>query len=995
MAKLRRQHSRFVGRVELLEDRRMMSATSPTDPLAITHETDELPSIEQHVLGEPDFWIDNSNPTDLDAYFDEVEQMLASAHAQTGWNTIQHYGFTGLGQTVAVIDSGIAWDHFALGGGLGAGYRVVGGWDFTEENDANPYDDGPSGSHGTHVSGIIGGSGSNSGVAPGVDFVGLRVFNDSGQGFFSWVENALRWVYNNRNSFENPITTVNLSLGVSSWNAATIPNWANLEDEFAQLESAGIFIAVSAGNSFSTYNTPGLSYPAASPYVVPVMATTGTGSLASFSQRLGRAIAAPGQGINSTQPDYAGNGNGVADDYGVKSGTSMAAPYLAGAAVLVRQAMQAAGMTGINQDRIYDHMMATADTIFDSVTSQSYKRLNLGRAIDALMENAVATDDYGSTPSEAHNLGTLTSAASLTGAIETSGDVDCFRFTAASTGTISFTAAASGGMTPAWQVWGATAAPGAAGTLRFSVVAGQTYTIGLSSSTGTGSYSLASFFEPFTYTDWGTVGYTVQSDVMVAGERWFRVQASRAGLLTVHGAFNAAAGSVNVSLYNSGMQLVAGGTTQGGVTRADVTAAAGGVYFVRVSGTNSDVDLKFVNLVTHSGSSVTAVGTAGTDAFTFSAGAINILSVNGVAYGWANGAVTQFSIQAGGGWDSIVINGSAAAETVWLEATKATMASSTFLLSATDVEMKTANSGGGPDFAYLFDSSGNDAVASLPNQVTTTLAGGQTLQANNYARTKVWAMFGGVDTAAIYDGAGNDAYFGGAYRGVMMGSGFNNEVLGFDHINVHATAGGIDQATLYDSFGNDVLTAWHNRATMTGPGFSYEALGFERVKAWSVVGGNDAATLYDSPGNDHYFGSAFRGVMMGAGFNNDVEGFAHIVTHATAGGVDQSTLYDTAGNDTFSAWSNRATLAGANFGHEVRGFEKVTARAISGGADEVHVYGSTGIDSLVGNGQVATYGGLNFLYEMVGFDEVTAHGLLDSDAVDVDATDFIFSQVGA
>jgi subtilisin family serine protease len=361
MAMLRTKKGRFAGRIELLEDRRVMSTTTPTDPPAVAGSFDELPLVNQHVLDEPDFWIDPTGQTDFDGYFDDVEQMLASAHAQTGWNSVQtNYGFTGRGQTVAVIDSGIAWDHFALGGGLGAGYRVVGGWDFTQENDANPYDDGPSGSHGTHVSGIIGGSGSsNSGVAPAVDFVGLRVFNDTGQGFFSWIENALRWVHNNRNSFANPITTVNLSLGVSSWNAATIPNWANLEDEFSQLEADGIFIAVSAGNSFSTYQTPGLSYPAASPYVVPVMATSDAGALASFSQRLSRAIAAPGQNIASTLPDYKGNANGLTDDYGAKSGTSMAAPYVAGAAVLIRQAMQFVGRSSITQDMIFDHMMMT------------------------------------------------------------------------------------------------------------------------------------------------------------------------------------------------------------------------------------------------------------------------------------------------------------------------------------------------------------------------------------------------------------------------------------------------------------------------------------------------------------------------------------------------------------------------------------------------------------------------------------------------------------
>ncbi len=82
------------------------------------------------------------------------------------------YGLDGKGQTVAVIDSGIAWDHYALGNGFGEGNKVVGGWDFAE-NDSNPYDDGPAGYHGSHVAGIIGSTDSQyTGVAQGVDLVG-------------------------------------------------------------------------------------------------------------------------------------------------------------------------------------------------------------------------------------------------------------------------------------------------------------------------------------------------------------------------------------------------------------------------------------------------------------------------------------------------------------------------------------------------------------------------------------------------------------------------------------------------------------------------------------------------------------------------------------------------------------------------------------------------------------------------------------------------------
>src|SRR5690349_1138556 len=78
-----------------------------------------------------------------------LEQPLSSysalstqANAGQAWTDVSYvrgnYGLTGAGQTVAIIDSGIAYDHPALGGGYGAGHRVVGGWDFAE-NDANPY----------------------------------------------------------------------------------------------------------------------------------------------------------------------------------------------------------------------------------------------------------------------------------------------------------------------------------------------------------------------------------------------------------------------------------------------------------------------------------------------------------------------------------------------------------------------------------------------------------------------------------------------------------------------------------------------------------------------------------------------------------------------------------------------------------------------------------------------------------------------------------------
>src|ERR1043166_5464307 len=84
---------------------------------------------------------------------------------------------TGKGQTVAIIDTGIDYNLPYLGGGFGAGYKVVGGWDFVED-DADPMD---TFGHGTNVSGIVAASPfvmdgmKYSGIAPEANLVALRV----------------------------------------------------------------------------------------------------------------------------------------------------------------------------------------------------------------------------------------------------------------------------------------------------------------------------------------------------------------------------------------------------------------------------------------------------------------------------------------------------------------------------------------------------------------------------------------------------------------------------------------------------------------------------------------------------------------------------------------------------------------------------------------------------------------------------------------------------
>lgn len=355
-----------------------------------------------------------------------LSHALVTDYSNSEWTpsddvTYAHEVFqlNGAGQTIVVIDSGIAYDHYALGGGLGADHRVVGGWDFTE-NDADPYDDGPLGYHGTHIAGVIGSSDPDvPGVAPGADLVALRVFDDSGRGDFDWIESALAWVHSHQDDFKHPITTVNLSIG-SGENSEIVPDWTQLEDELETLASDGIFVAVAAGNGFRTYGVAGLNYPAASPFVIPVSSVNDAGQLSEFSQRHERALAAPGELVNSTVPDYLYGFDGITDDFARVSGTSMATPFVAGASVLVREAFEQSGLESATPDEIYQHLMSTADVVFDETTDSNYRRLNLRAAIDAILKVPPQEQDEESPsivppnsalPPDAISLGTVEQAS--------------------------------------------------------------------------------------------------------------------------------------------------------------------------------------------------------------------------------------------------------------------------------------------------------------------------------------------------------------------------------------------------------------------------------------------------------------------------------------------------------------------------------------------------------------------------------------------------------
>jgi subtilisin family serine protease len=247
---------------------------------------------------------------------------IAVIGADKVWSTL---GSRGKGVTVAIIDTGIDYMHPALGGGFGPKFKVIGGWDFVN-NDADPFDDA---GHGTHVAGIVAGESSTiTGVAPDVSLLAYKVLGASGGGNDSDVLAAVERAAdpNGDGDTSDHADVANLSLG----------GGGNPDDPVSvavdNATAAGVTFAIAAGNNgaFHSIASPGTARSA-----ITVGATDVNDSITSFSSRgpntknlaIKPDVVAPGLSILSSYP-----GN----RYTSMSGTSMAAPHVAGAAALLK-----------------------------------------------------------------------------------------------------------------------------------------------------------------------------------------------------------------------------------------------------------------------------------------------------------------------------------------------------------------------------------------------------------------------------------------------------------------------------------------------------------------------------------------------------------------------------------------------------------------------------------------------------------------------------------
>ncbi|MFE2941213.1 S8 family serine peptidase [Streptomyces sp. NPDC059255] len=260
-------------------------------------------------------WLDGKRRVNLDRSVPQIG-------APTAWEA----GYKGDGVKVAVIDTGVDQTHPDL-----AGVEVE------ERNFSDAADAVDRAGHGTHVASTIAGGGAQAGgkyqgVAPGAEILDAKVFDDDGYASDSGILAAMQW------AADEGAKVANMSLG--GFDDAEIDPLEEAVDSLSA--SSGILFVVSAGNSGPGAGTIGS--PGSAPAALTVGAVDREDAIADFSSvgptadgSLKPDITAPGVDIVAAKAAEGSVGTPAGDGYIALSGTSMAAPHVAGAAAILAQ----------------------------------------------------------------------------------------------------------------------------------------------------------------------------------------------------------------------------------------------------------------------------------------------------------------------------------------------------------------------------------------------------------------------------------------------------------------------------------------------------------------------------------------------------------------------------------------------------------------------------------------------------------------------------------
>ncbi len=314
-------------------------------------------------------------------------------------------GFSGNGQTVAILDTGVDKNHSFLSGKVVAEacYSTTSGTTSTAvctDGSTAPgsglnCDVSIAGcDHGTHVAGIVAGKGDTfSGVAKDATLIAVQVFSQFSaaacggspcvMSYTSDQISGLEHVYDLRNTYN--ISSVNMSLGGGRYYSYCDTEDASEKAAIDTLRSVGIATAIASANNGYTDS---IASPACISSAVSVGATDKSDVVASYSNSASFLnLLAPGSSIYSSVP-------GV-NTFAYKSGTSMATPHVAGAWAVLKSAMPKASVS-----KVLNALLMTGKPITDSRNSIVKPRIQVDAAVKAIQLLPLRADFDGDDKSD-------------------------------------------------------------------------------------------------------------------------------------------------------------------------------------------------------------------------------------------------------------------------------------------------------------------------------------------------------------------------------------------------------------------------------------------------------------------------------------------------------------------------------------------------------------------------------------------------------------------
>ncbi len=252
----------------------------------------------------------------------------------------------GNGIIIAIFDTGCQTDHPDLK------ERIIGGRNFTSDYNNDPNNFSDNNFHGTHIAGTVAATLNGTGVvgmAPEAKLLIMKVLNQSGTGKYSDLIDAINYTINWRGPNNEKVRIITMSLGGTTYDP-------DLHNTIKRAVKNNILVVCSAGNEGDgNLETDEILYPASLKEVIQVGAIDEKKQITNFSNSNKELdIYAPGVNILSTIPN---------NQYASLSGTSMAAPHVAGAAAVLIEEFEQKLRKTVTVPQIFTELLKRSNKI--------------------------------------------------------------------------------------------------------------------------------------------------------------------------------------------------------------------------------------------------------------------------------------------------------------------------------------------------------------------------------------------------------------------------------------------------------------------------------------------------------------------------------------------------------------------------------------------------------------------------------------------------------